>query len=142
MTYKIHTLHRGKFIWILLGGLFAAGFALSYFDIREIIKIIILLFCIPAIMFLAAKISYQESVWKIDGDLLSIHKSGQTTEINIAQIEYIKNHMRSGGNLLAIYTKGKSRPTRIWRNKLFVDTDQFDELSVQLKEHGIEFIIA
>lgn len=142
MEYKIHTLHRGKFIWILLGGLFAVGYILSFFELRELVKIIALLFCIPAIMFLGAKLSYQDSTWTIDSNRLIIEKAGKTSEVAIDQIEYIKNHMRSGGNLLAIYRKGKSTPMRVWRNKLFVHTDQFDELTARLRELGIEFVIA
>ncbi|WP_231863252.1 hypothetical protein, partial [Sphingobacterium populi] len=42
-TFVIHTLHRGRFIQILLGSLFVVGIGASYSHIGEIPKIIALL---------------------------------------------------------------------------------------------------
>lgn len=141
-SYHIHSLHRGKFIWILLGSLFLLGYLLSYADIREIVKIIILLFSIPAALFAGAKFSYQASTWHFTDQTIRIQKPGKDIEIPIADIAYIKNHMRSGGNLLGIYREKKSTPIRIWRNKLFVAQDDFDAMLQQLKALGIEIIMA
>ncbi|WP_313189590.1 hypothetical protein [Sphingobacterium sp.] len=141
MTYQINTLHRGRFIWILLGSLFVVGYFLSLSTLQEIYKILILLFCIPAIMWAAVRFSKQNSTWVIDNSNITITKFGKETQIPIAEITYLKNHIRSGGNLLAFHKKGKMSTVRIWRNKIFASNDQFDQLIQTIKELGIEIVI-
>lgn len=141
MTFQINTLHRGRFIWILLAGLFAAGFLLSYFDLQEIVKIIILLFCIPLILFAAVKISFQSSTWKLTEQEIHISRAGKDIILPIAEISYIKNHLRSGGNLLAIFFNNKRATLRIWRNKLFVAADDFESLLAELKSKEIAIVL-
>ena len=141
MTFYINTLHRGRFIWILLGGLFLSGFLVSYLQVSEIIKIIILLFCMPVILFLAVKVSLQPSEWTLKDDTLKIHRAGKDQEISLSTISYIKNHLRSGGNLLAIFFQPKRSPIRIWRNKLFSAADDFEPLLEALKSREIEVVI-
>ncbi|MGB7526591.1 hypothetical protein [Sphingobacterium cellulitidis] len=141
MIFQINTLHRGRFIWILLGSLFFVGYLLSMSNFQEIYKILILLFCIPAIMWSAVKFSKQISTWEVDNSNISITKFGKATTIPIADISYLKNHIRSGGNLLAFHTKGKSGTVRVWRNKIFASNDQFDDLIQVIKELGIDIVI-
>ena len=141
MIFHIHTLHRGRFIWILLGCLFAAGFLLSYVQVSEIVKILILLFCIPVILFLAVKVSLQPSTWDLQTDRLHIDKAGKVYEVSFENLAYIKNHLRSGGNLIAIYKNQKGTPIRIWRNKLFVKNDDFDAMMQEFRNRQIEIVI-
>ncbi|MBV2226571.1 hypothetical protein [Sphingobacterium sp. NPDC055431] len=141
MTYQINTLHRGRFIWILLGSLFVVGYFLSLSTLQEIYKILILLFCIPAIMWAAVRFSKQNSTWVIDKSNINITKFGQEIQIPIAEITYLKNHIRSGGNLLAFHKKGKMSTVRIWRNKIFANNDQFEQLIQTIKDLGIEIVI-
>ncbi|MGH2624544.1 MAG: hypothetical protein ACRDE7_12815 [Sphingobacterium sp.] len=140
MKYTINTLHRGKFIWILLGGLFTIGIGLSLLELQEIVKIIILLFCIPALLFGAVKFNKQSSIWTIDGDLLSISTKNKTTQFDLKQVAYIKNHVRSGGNLIAFHFSEKISTKRFWRNKLFVSPDDFDELISIFKSREIHIM--
>ena len=128
MKYTINTLHRGKFIWVLLGGLFIIGTGLSLLELQEIVKIIILLFCIPALLFGAVKLNKQTSIWSIEGDTLTISTKKKTTHFDLQKVDYIKNHIRSGGNLIAFHFSEKISTKRFWRNKLFVGPDDFDEI--------------
>ncbi|WP_156305699.1 hypothetical protein [Sphingobacterium endophyticum] len=141
MTFEINTLHRGRFIWILLGSLFVVGYLLSLTQLQEIYKIIILLFCIPAIMWAAVRFSKDNSTWSIQNRNINITIFNKELSFAVDDISYIKNHIRSGGNLVVFHKKGKSSPTRIWRNKIFASNDQFDELIAALKVLEIEILI-
>jgi hypothetical protein len=141
MRYQINTLHRGRFIWILLGSLFFVGYLLSLTTLQEIYKILILLFCIPVIMWSAVRFSKDSSTWEILDNKIVINIFGKEILLPIDSIAYIKNHIRSGGNLVVFHKKGKSGATRIWRNKIFANNDQFDSLISYLKELGIEIMI-
>ena len=140
MKYDINTLHRGKFIWILLGGLFAIGIGLSLLELQEIVKIIILLFCIPALLFGAVKFNKQTSIWTIEGNSLTVSTKNKTTQFDLQQVAYIKNHVRSGGNLLAFHFSEKISTKRFWRNKLFVGPDAYDELLNEFKLRNIDIV--
>jgi len=140
MKYDINTLHRGKFIWILLGGLFAIGIGLSLLELQEIVKIIILLFCIPALLFGAVKFNKQTSIWTIEGNSLTVSTKNKTTQFDLQQVAYIKNHVRSGGNLLAFHFSEKISTKRFWRNKLFVGPDGYDELLNEFKLRNIDIV--
>lgn len=140
MQYSINTLHRGKFIWFLLSGLFIIGIGLSWLDLQEITKIIILLFCIPGLLFGAVKLNQQASTWTIDGQQLTIITAKKTTQIDLQNISYIKNHIRSGGNLIAFHFSGKNPTKRFWRNKLFVGVDAYDELFEEFRLRNIEIL--
>lgn len=142
ITYTIHTLHRGRLIQILLGALFVAGIATSLFDIDEIVKILVLLISLPLILFSSVKLSQQPSSWTISQDVIHIEKGRKVYNIPLQDLEYIKNHIRSGGNLIAIHEKkGKNGPLRFWRNKLFQSNDEFDTMVHSLKEIGIPVMI-
>jgi len=140
LEFQIHTLHRARFIWFLLGSLFVAGILLSFVSLQEIAKIIILLFCIPVILFSAVKVSYQTSVWKIDEQSLTISRPSENHHFLLEDISYIKNHIRSGGNLLAIHQKKNRKVYRLWRNKLFMGEDHYDQLIHKLKETKVEIL--
>lgn len=130
--FHIETLHRGRFIWVLLGGLFVAGYLLSLIPFSEIVKILVLLFCIPVLMWIAVRVNRATSVWQITEGNIRITWLGKTREFSCRQISYLKNHTRSGGNLLVFYFIDNSAPVRLWRNKLFVPDDQFDDVLAQI----------
>jgi len=141
-TFVIHTLHRGRFIQILLGSLFVVGIGASYSHIGEIPKIIALLVCLPVLLFLSVKWSQQPSTWSTTPGVLRVVKGDHTWEFNLQDITYIQNHMRSGGNLLAIHQKKKFQPTRFWRNKLFQSVDDLTEMLRHLEGLGVPITLA
>ncbi len=139
--FNINTLNRGRFIWVLLGGLFLVGFVLAQFPLSELTKILTLLFCIPVLMWLAVRLNRSSSVWEINSRNIRITKENKTTEIPVADIAYVKNHMRSGGNLIVLHRHSKSGPFRFWRNKLFMADDDFDKLIPKFRELQIEIVL-
>lgn len=141
-TFVIHTLHRGRFIQILLGSLFAVGIGASYVNIEEIPKIIGLLVCLPLLLFLSVKWSQQHSTWSTHAGMLHIAKGSKTWELELQDITHIQNHLRSGGNLLAIHKKKKFQPIRFWRNKLFQSVDDMAELLLHLEAQGVSVTFA
>ncbi len=141
MTYQINTLHRGRFIWILLGSLFAIGYCMSLTQLQEIYKIILLLFCFPIIMWSAVRFSRDQSYWHINDDTIQINIFGKEILIPINDISFLKNHIRSGGNLMVFHKRGKSSAVRIWRNKIFAKNDQFDDLIQKIKDLEIDIVI-
>ncbi|WP_166332493.1 hypothetical protein [Sphingobacterium chungjuense] len=141
-TFVIHTLHRGRFIQILLGSLFAVGIGASYINIEEIPKIIALLVCLPLLLFLSVKWSQQPSTWSTHAGLLRIVKGSKTWEFDLKDITHIQNHLRSGGNLLAIHKKKKFQPVRFWRNKLFQSVDEMAEMLRHLESLGVPVTFA
>ncbi|MCL7988696.1 hypothetical protein M8998_12175 [Sphingobacterium sp. lm-10] len=141
-TFVIHTLHRGRFIQILLGSLFVIGIGASYSNIEEIPKIIALLVCLPVLLFLSVKWSQQPSTWSITAGVLHIVKGSKEWEIDLMDITYVQNHMRSGGNLIAIHQKKKFQPLRFWRNKLFQSVDEMAEMFRYLESAGVPVTLA
>lgn len=141
-TFVIHTLHRGRFIQILLGSLFAVGIGASYSHIEEIPKIIALLVCLPLLLFLSVKWSQQPSTWTTKSGVLHIVKGNKAWDIDLTDITYIQNHTRSGGNLIAIHKKKKFQPIRFWRNKLFQSVDEMAELLRHLEAVGVPVTLA
>lgn len=141
-TFVIHTLHRGRFIQILLGSLFAVGIGASYINIEEIPKIIALLVCLPLLLFLSVKGSQQPSTWSTKAGRLHIVKGSKNWEFDLKEITHIQNHLRSGGNLLAIHKKKKFQPIRFWRNKLFQSVDEMAEMLRHLESLGVPVTLA
>ena len=92
-------------------------------------------------MWTAVKFSKESSSWEIVNNSIVINAFEKQTTIPMEDIAYIKNHMRSGGNLVVFHKKGKSAPIRIWRNKIFAANDQFDQLIFKLKELGLEILL-
>ena len=140
-TFVLHTLHRGRLIQLLLGSLFLLGIAVSASGIGEIPKILVLLICLPLLLFGSVKWSQQPSTWVLAHDSLRITKGPKEWVFPITEITHLKNHLRSGGNLLAIYRKGKLQPTRCWRNKLCQGVDKMDELLARLQQIGVPVML-
>lgn len=138
--FQIQTLHRGRFIWVLLGGLLLVGYILSLTNLSELVKILALMFCIPVLMWLSVKLNRRESSWEIHPDRIYITRFGKTVDFPIAQVVYLKNHVRSGGNLVVFYFGKPNSPLRLWRNKLFVQPDQFDEALARIAELEIQIV--
>lgn len=133
-VFTLHTLHRGRLIQILLSSLFTIGITVSLSGIGEISKIIILLICLPLLLFLSVKFSQQPSQWSVDDQSLMVVKGSKRWVFPFAELTYVQNHIRSGGNLIAVHKKGAFQPVRFWRNKLFQSVDEFDELMQHLQK--------
>lgn len=104
----------------------------------EIVKIVIVLFTIPIILYFSVKLSSRSSIWHLDADKLSIQFSAQTYTYRIEDIDHIRSLTRSGGTLYVIYFKKKS-PARYWRNKLFQSEDDQIALQQLLNTSTIEY---
>ena len=140
--FEIATLHRGKYMLVLLAGLCVVTVLVSQLSIQEILKIIIVLLSVPLLLFLGTKWSANPSRWRIDDRLLSINFKNDSHSIDIQTIKYIRNVPRSGGNLIMIFFKDARQPKRYWRNKLFQNADDLDSLIHALKMEGIEYYYA
>lgn len=140
-SYVLNTLHRGRMIQILLTTLFAAGFLVARLPAIEVLKIIIVLFSLPVILFVSMRFSRQSSVWMVSDRSITIEKGGTSYQVELDDIEYIRNHVRSGGNLIAIHKKSKNTPLRFWRNKLFQSNDDFDALILYIRKIEVPYFI-
>ncbi|NQD71044.1 hypothetical protein HP439_09970 [Sphingobacterium shayense] len=140
--FEIATLHRGKYMLVLLAGLCVVTVLVSQLSIQEILKIIIVLLSVPLLLFLGTKWSANPSRWRIDDRLLSINFKNDSHSIDIQTIKYIRNVPRSGGNLIMIFFKDARQPKRYWRNKLFQNADDLESLIHALKMEGIEYYYA
>lgn len=72
---------------------------------------------------------------------LCIEKGKRNYEMRVETIDHIRNHIRSGGNLLAIYRKGQNQPLRFWRNKLFQSADDYETLIQEIKRLEIPYFV-
>lgn len=126
--YTINTLHRGKFMLGFFALLFLAGGLSSLIQSSEIIKIIIVLFSIPIILFASVKISLRSSIWRLTENELTIRFPNKTIVYPLTEIDHIRSLTRSGGTLYVIYFNKKSA-ARYWRNKLFQAED--DQIALQ-----------
>jgi len=136
--FHIHTLHRGKYMLCFFIGLFLAGALGSKLPIKEIFKVVTVLFTIPLILYIAVKISQQPSTWILSENKLIIDFGGNVKTIDLQEVDHIRSLTRSGGNLYVIYFHKKS-PLRIWRNKLFQEDDDHIALHEALLTHPIEY---
>lgn len=118
--------------------LFVAGGLSALIPAKELVKIIIMLFTIPAILFLSIKLSQNPSRWSLDDDYLTISFPNRTYTFLVTDIDHIRTLTRSGGTLYVIYFKKKS-PTRFWRNKLFQAEDDQIALQSYLTNSAIEY---
>lgn len=140
MSFQIHTLHRGRFILLLLGGLFLLGVISSSLPIAEVQKIVLLLLLLPVLLYLSVRFSQQPSEWRFDNATIVISKGGKEVGVSREDLLYFKNHIRSGGNLIALYRKTNSTPLRFWRNKLFQGVDDFDAMLDFVKSNEIPLV--
>lgn len=92
-------------------------------------------------MWSAVRFSRDQSYWHINDDTIQINIFGKEILIPINDISFLKNHIRSGGNLMVFHKRGKSSAVRIWRNKIFAKNDQFDDLIQKIKDLEIDIVI-
>lgn len=129
--FTINTLHRGKYMLSFFVLLFLAGFLSSFIPAKEIIKIIVVLFTIPIILYLSVKASSRPSIWEIDDNELTIQFADKKLKYKLSEIDHIRSLTRSGGTLYIITFKknAKKSAARYWRNKLFQSED--DQIALQ-----------
>ena len=137
-TYKINTLHRRKYMLCFFGLILLFGAIASQLPLKEIYKIVFVLFTIPITLFIAVKYSLNPSEWTIDDSTLSINFPNKSIKIEVNDIDNIQSLTRSGGNLYVIHMK-KKKTQRFWRNKLFVGNDDQTELQETLNNHTVEY---
>ncbi|GAA0882315.1 MULTISPECIES: hypothetical protein [Sphingobacterium] len=137
-TFHLSTLHRGKYMLILLISIFLIGMGMSKVPIQEILKIIIALLMIPLALYLAIKSSTLSSTWVLDENTLQISNAKKTIVFPLNNISHIRNLKRSGGNLIII-NQNKGPAFRTWRNKLFQKEDDLPLLTEALKDADIEY---
>ncbi|QMV69590.1 hypothetical protein HS960_18850 [Sphingobacterium paramultivorum] len=137
-TFYLSTLHRGKYMLILLISIFLIGMGMSKVPIQEILKIIIALLMIPLALYLAIKSSTLSSTWVLDENTLQISNAKKTIVFPLNNISHIRNLKRSGGNLIII-NQNKGPAFRTWRNKLFQKEDDLPLLTEALKDANIEY---
>lgn len=118
--------------------LFVAGGISSLVPTQEIIKIIVVLFTIPGILYCSVKLSQNPSHWTFHEDSLTLSFKNKTITYLYSEIDHIRTLTRSGGNLYVIYFKKKS-PQRYWRNKLFQKDDDNQLLHEALSKSSIEY---
>ena len=139
-SYHLATLHRGRYMFILLAGVCLVTALVARVSISEIIKILIVLASLPLLMFCGIRWSRNDSEWTIvDGRVEVVFKKEPKLSFSVAQIKYMRNLPRSGGNLLMIFYKKGLKPKRFWRNKLFEKPDDLDALVHALKQAGVEY---
>lgn len=138
MSFKISTLHRSRYMLLMMGMVLLLVYAVSRLPLSEVVKIVGSLFLIPVILFIAVKFSKNPSTCILDDKSLIIQNNSSSKTVVLLDIKYIRNLRRSGGNLLIIKLKNKSN-IRIWRNKLFEAEDDLKSLCDALKEKGIEY---
>jgi len=126
--FTINTLHRGKYMLSFFVFLFIMGGLGSLIPAKEIVKIVIVLFTIPIILYISVKLSKNSSVWELTEKALTIQFAKKTISYSLDDIDHIRSLTRSGGTLYIIYFKTKS-PARYWRNKLFQEED--DQIALQ-----------
>ena len=137
-TFHLSTLHRGKYMLILLTSILFIGMGMSKVPIQEILKIIIALLMVPLALYVAIKCSTLSSVWVLDDNTLQISNVKKTIVFPLNHISHIRNLKRSGGNLIII-NQNKGPAFRTWLNKLFQKEDDLPLLTEALKAANIEY---
>lgn len=139
-TFHIATLHRGKYMILLLIGVCIVTAVASRLPVQEIAKILIVLCSLPFLLFGSTKLSGNASQWTIGGGKIHIRfKDNKEEYLNISDIKYLRNLPRSGGNLIMIFIKKKKAPLRYWRNKLFQKDDDLNALIHAIKQQDVEY---
>src|SRR5690606_14153051 len=96
--FSIHTLHRGKYMLCFLCLLFVMGGISSVIPVQEIVKIIVVLFTIPGILYISVKVSQNPSEWTLEENKLTVSFKNKTYTYPFAEIDHIRSLTRSGGN--------------------------------------------
>jgi hypothetical protein len=138
-TFHIATLHRGRFMLLLLAGVCLITAFVSRMPIQEIAKILAVLISLPFLIFLSTKWSKAPSVWTINQEKVTVESGTGTDTFMLGDIKYIRNLPRSGGNLLMIFFHKEKAPRRYWRNKLFQQADDLDAMIHAFRQRGIEY---
>lgn len=139
-TFQIATLHRGRYMLLLLLGVCVVTLIVSKIPISEIVKIVIVLFSLPILLYISVKFSKNNSTWELTDDQLILHFKNKQETIPLEDIEYIRNLPRSGGNLIMLFIKNKRMAKRYWRNKLFQNNDDLDAFLTLIKNRNIEYV--
>ena len=136
--YTINTLHRGKYMLSFFVLLFIVGGLSALIPAKEIVKIIVVLFTIPIILYISVKVSQRPSNWILEDNKLIINYPNKSISHAFEDIDHIRSLTRSGGTLYVIYFKKKS-PARYWRNKLFQREDDQIALQQNLNTSTVEY---
>lgn len=118
--------------------LFLAGGLSALIPFQEVVKIIIVLFTIPAILFASVKVSQNPSIWQLTEESITITFPHKEISYPLTEINYIQSLTRSGGALYVIHFHKKS-PARYWRNKLFQNEDDNESLHQALSSAKVEY---
>lgn len=139
-SFHIATLHRGRYMLLLLAGVCVVTAVASRLPIPEIAKILVVLVSLPLLIFGSIRWSRNNSVWTITPEQVSIQfNDNQQESFSLQDIKYLRNVPRSGGNLIMIFFKKKEKTKRYWRNKLFEKADDLDALVHALRQEGVEY---
>lgn len=139
-SFHIATLHRGRYMLLLLAGVCVVTAVASRLPIPEIAKILVVLVSLPLLIFGSIRWSRNNSVWTITPEQVSIQfKDNRQESFSPQDIKYLRNVPRSGGNLIMIFFKKKENTKRYWRNKLFEKADDLDALVHALRQEGVEY---
>lgn len=139
-SFHIATLHRGRYMLLLLVGVCIVTAIVSRLPIPEIAKILVVLISLPLLIFSSIRWSQNNSIWTIAQGQVSIQFKNQEEEsFSLLDIKYLRNVPRSGGNLLMFFFKKKQKTKRYWRNKLFEKADDLHALVHALRQEGVEY---
>lgn len=139
-TFHIATLHRGKYMVLLLIGVCIVTAIASRLPLQEAVKILIVLCSLPLLLLLSIKGSRNDSYWTIKNGEVNIRFRNEKEELLIlSEVKYLRNLPRSGGNLIMIFLNKTKVPKRFWRNKLFQKEDDLNALIHALKQQGVEY---
>lgn len=138
LSFKIATLHRGRYMLLMMLFVLILVYIVSRLPLSEVVKIMGSLFSLPVVLFIAVKCSKQHSIWTIHNGELTMQNSTSSQTISLDTIDYVRNLRRSGGNLIIIKLKTGSH-IRFWRNKLFESEDDLKSLCQTLKDNEIEY---
>lgn len=138
LSFKIATLHRGRYMLLMMLFVLALVYIVSRLPLSEVVKIMGSLFSLPLVLYIAVKCSRKPTVWTIDNESLTIEDRTSHKIIPLNTIDYVRNLRRSGGNLIIIKLKTGAH-VRAWRNKLFESEDDLKNLCQSLKDSKIEY---
>ena len=74
-----------------------------------------------------------------DGEIRIEFGNQQVESFPLANIKYLRNVPRSGGNLLMFFFNKDKTPKRYWRNKLFTKADDLNALVHAIRQEGVEY---
>src|SRR5690606_37134570 len=110
-SFHIATLHRGRYMLILLAGVCVVTAIASRLPVSEIVKILVVLVSLPLLIFCSTKWSKNNSVRTIkEGKVVIQFKNQQEDSFSLDNIKYLRNVPRSGGNLIMFFFKNDKTP--------------------------------